>query len=84
MRHRGCTFLGTGGSGVQKMAPLLLGNLGANISLKCHSLILRPTLRKSAVVTLTQQIKAIDSNNIFNVLFPKCVAHKKLSGHCRR
>ena len=44
-----------------------------------NSLILRPTLHKSAVVTFTQQIKTIDSNNVFDVLFPKCVAHKKKS-----
>lgn len=68
-------FLGTG-RWVQEMAPLLLGNLGANSSLKCRSLILRPPLRKSAVFTHIQQIKTIDSNSVFNVLFPECVANK--------
>ena len=38
-----------GGSGVRDMAPPSLGNLGAS-SLKSDSLILRPTLSKSAIV----------------------------------
>ena len=38
-----------GGSGVRDMAPPSLGNLGAS-SLKSHSVILRPTLSKSAIV----------------------------------
>ena len=38
-----------GGSGVRDMAPPSLGNFGAS-SLKHHSLILRPTLSKSAIV----------------------------------
>ena len=32
-------------------------------SLKCHSLILTPTLHKSAVVIFRQQLKTFDSNN---------------------
>ena len=32
-------------------------------SLKCHSLILRPILHKSATVTFTLQFQMIDSNN---------------------
>ena len=46
-------------------------------SLKCHSLILRPTLRKSAVVIFRQQFKTFDPKNVLNARFPKCVAHKK-------
>ena len=50
-----------GGSGVRDMAPpkeeLTLG------SLKRHSLILRPLLRKSAVVIFRQQFKMFDPNN---------------------
>ena len=64
MHHRGARFWGQVGSRVREMGPLLLGNLGANSSLKCRSLISRPTLSKSAIVTLTQQIKTIDSNNV--------------------
>ena len=49
-------------------------------SLKRHSLILRPILRKSAVI-FRQQLKTFDSNNFtfFNALFPQCVAHKEKS-----
>ena len=32
-------------------------------SLKCHSLILRPILRKSAIVIFRQQFKMFDPNN---------------------
>ena len=45
--------------------------------MKCHSLILRPTLRKSAVVIFRQQFKTFDPKNVLNARFPKCVAHKK-------
>ena len=48
-------------------------------SLKSHSLNIRPALCKLAVVTFSQQIKTTDSNSVLNVLFPKCVAHKKKS-----
>ena len=48
-------------------------------SLKCHSLNIRPGLRKLAVVTFSEQIKPTDCNSVFNVLFPECVAHKKKS-----
>ena len=41
--------------------------------------MLRPTSRKSTIVTLTQQIKMTDSNNVLNALFPKYVAHKMKS-----
>ena len=46
-------------------------------SLKHHSLILRPILCNSAVLTLKQQFKTIDSNNftLSSMLFPKCMAH---------
>ena len=47
MRQR-YTFLGSGGSGS---------------SLKPHSLIFRPILRKSAIVIFRQQFKTFDSNN---------------------
>ena len=43
--------------------------------MKCHSLILRPTLRKSAVVIFRQQSKTFDPKNVLNARFPKCVAH---------
>ena len=45
------------------MAPPSLGNLGAKFSEKCHSLTLRPTLLKSAIVIFRQKFKMFDSNN---------------------
>ena len=50
-------------------------------SLKHHYLILGPILHKSAVVICRQQFEMFDSNNftVFNVLFPRCVAHKEKS-----
>ena len=45
-------------SEVRDMDPPSLGNLGAK-----YSHILRPILRKSAVVIFRQQFKAFDSNN---------------------
>ena len=79
--HQRCTFLGAGGQWIARHGPTLAGKFS---SLKRHSLMLRPILRKSAVVTFTPQFKTIGSNNfrpqsVFNVLFPKCVAHKKKS-----
>ena len=59
---RGELSLGGGDSGVRDMASTSLWNLGAN-SLKRHSLILRPILRKSAIVIFRQQFKTFDSNN---------------------
>ena len=71
-----CTFQGVGGkewsSGVRDMAP----PLEELSSLKHHSLILRPILRKSVVDIFRQQFKTFDPNNVFSL---KCVAHKKKS-----
>ena len=62
--HQRCTFLGgQGGSGVQDVTPPLLKNKGANKLSKRHSLIFSPILCKSAIVTFTQRLKRIDSNN---------------------
>ena len=50
-------------------------------SLKRHSLILRPILCKSNAI-FRQQFQKFDSNNftsVSNVLFLKCVAHKRKS-----
>ena len=45
--------------------------------------LLRPVLHKLAIVILRQQFKTFDSNHFtlscFNVLFPKCMAHKTKS-----
>ena len=70
-----CTFQVSGGgkecsSGVRDMAP----PLEELSSLKHHSLILRPILRKSVVDIFRQQFKTFDPNNVFSL---KCVAHKK-------
>ena len=70
-----CTFQVRGGgkecsSGVRDMAP----PLEELSSLKHHSLILRPILRKSVVDIFRQQFKTFDPNNVFSL---KCVAHKK-------
>ena len=48
-----------------------------------YSHILRPILRKSAVVIFTKQIKTFDSNNftVFNVLFPKCMSLKRKAAY---
>ena len=71
-----CTFQGGGGkewsSGVRDMAP----PLEELSSLKHHSLILRPILRKSVVDIFRQQFKTFDPNNVLSL---KCVAHKKKS-----
>ena len=74
-----CTFQGVGGgggkewsSGVRDMAP----PLEELSSLKHHSLILRPILRKSVVDIFRQQFKTFDPNNVLSL---KCVAHKKKS-----
>ena len=68
---------GEGGSGVRDIAPPLLGNLGAKFS-EMSFPDLRPILCKSAVIIFRQQFKVFDSNcfTVFNVLFPKCMAHK--------
>ena len=51
------------------------------ISLKCHSLILRPVLCKSVIVIFRQQFESFDSNNFtLSSMFSLkkyCVAHKK-------
>ena len=65
MHHRGARFRGQAGSAVREMAPTLLGNLGAKY---CHTINLRPTLRKFAVVNLTQQIKRSQLVYFFKVL----------------
>jgi len=61
--HQRSTFLGIGGSGVRDMALPLLAYLGA----KFIFLILRPILRKSAIVTFTQQFKTIADYNNFTL-----------------
>ena len=63
MRQR-CASLGGGrrGSGVKEMACPRM-EIQELSSLKHHSLILRPVLRKSAVVIFRQQFKAFNSNN---------------------
>ena len=58
--------------GVRDMAP----PLEELSSLKHHSLILRPILRKSVVDIFRQQFKTFDPNNVLSL---KCVAHKKKS-----
>ena len=50
---------GGGGRGVRDMAPPK-EDLS---SLQSHSLILRPILRKSAIVIFRQQLKTFDPNN---------------------
>ena len=55
-----CTFLeGGGGIGVRDMAP----PEDELSSFKRHSLIARPTLRKSSIVIFRQQFETFDSNN---------------------
>lgn len=54
--HQRCTFLGAGGQWSVGHGPALAGILGAKFS-ELHSLILRLSLCKSAMVTFTQQFK---------------------------
>ena len=58
--------------GVRDMAP----PLEELSSLKHHSLILRPILRKSVVDIFRQQFQTFDPNNVLSL---NCVAHKKKS-----
>ena len=51
-------------SRVRDIARHSLGNLGAKTSLKCHSLIFRPILCKSAIVIFRQQLKTFNFNII--------------------
>ena len=53
------------GSKAKKYAPEVhfSGERGSGSSLKPHSLIFRPILRKSAIVIFRQQFKTFDSNN---------------------
>ena len=78
MHHRGACFWGLAGSGVWEMAPLLLGNLGAKFS-EMSLPHVKTYFTQINIVTLTQQIKTTDSNNVLNALSPKCVAHKMKS-----
>ena len=62
------------------MAPLLPGNLGAKFSeMSFPKYKTYFTFTQLAVVTFSQEIKTTDFNSVFNVLFPKCMAHKKKS-----
>ena len=56
--HQRCTILVGGGDMARPR--LEIQELS---SLKCHSLILTPTLGKLAVVIFRQQLKTFDSNN---------------------
>ena len=76
MHHRGVRFWGQALVECGKW-PRSCWEIQELSSLKCHSLNIRPALRKLAVVTFSEQIKTTDSNSVFNVLFPECVAHKK-------
>ena len=65
---------GGGGRGVRDMAPPK-EDLS---SLQSHSLILRPILRKSAIVIFRQQLKTFDPNNFtLSSMFFSQNGHKK-------
>ena len=80
-KDRGAFFRGQGGSGVRDMAPPLLGNLGAKFSETSfpHFKTSFTQIGRCYLYTTILNHWFQSFYLVLDVLFPKCVAHKKKS-----